>query len=119
HAIVERHGRIVPRRAVVLLRVLTWRRREIEDARQQRRRLLGRKGGHIPFDREQPGEQAVEPDPLFRGERRALRYERRQRWTRRHAHGAVSLSIRDRSASTWCRRVKERKLSCGEPRCAR
>ena len=119
HAIGERHGRVVPRRAVVVLAGRSGGRREIERARQQRRRLVQRQRSDAVFEREQPSEQAVEPHALLGAEGRALRNERRQRGARRKGHPTTSSSIRDRSASISCRRVKARKLSCGDARCAR
>src|SRR5262247_4860910 len=61
HAIGEWHGWVVPWRAVVLAGWGCWC-REVERARQQRRRLVERQRSDAAFGREQPSEQAVEPD---------------------------------------------------------
>src|SRR5574341_1941640 len=54
------------------------------------------------------------PDAVLGGEGRALRDERDR--SRRLDHASASRSTSARSASIWCRRVKARKLSCGEAR---
>ena len=121
HAIGERHGRVVPGRVFLILGFLrrSRRRGEIEPARKQRGRLLQRQWRDALLERKQPREQAVEPDALLGGKRRALRDERGQRCARRDAHSTASLAMRDRSASISCRRVNAWKLSCGDVRCAR
>ena len=114
HAFGQRQGLIVPRRAaVIVLRALGVRR-----ARHQRDSLVSRQRRHARIvERNQPGEEAVEPGALVLGERRGFGH---QRWNRRRHvfHHAASASNIVFSASTSCRRANVRKVSSRAARCA-
>ena len=99
HAIGHRHRRIVPRGAIIGFR--RCRGAAIRHkAGQQLGDFIGGKRRDALLQPEQPGEQAVEPGALLRGERRGFGNEGRDRRPRRHAHAAVSCSTSALSAST-------------------
>ena len=80
HAVGQRHGLVVPGRAVVGLAPAASpapSRSGISPARPPRRQRR-----HAAVQREQAGEKAVEPGALLRGERRAFRQEGRDRRAR-------------------------------------
>ena len=83
HALGERHGLVVPRRAVVF-----FGRTADLDAGQQRRGLLRRQRGGVAIQK--AGEESVQPDALLGGERRALRHDGGKGRTHRRVHGAAS-----------------------------
>ena len=112
HAIGERHRRVVPRRAVV---VVGGRPNATPGTSCA---ASSADSGVTPSQAEQAGEQAVQPGALLRRERRVLRQE--------IGIGGRGVMLMHASASTivlsasisW-RRAKARKLSSREARCAR
>ncbi len=111
HAFGDRHGGVVPgSRPVVAIAC-----RSNLDARHQPCRILRRQRGGFAI--QQPGEEAAQPLPLLRRERRVLRHNAGQGRSQALVHSAASWSKAASTPMSW-RRVKARKVSpCS--RCAR
>ena len=109
HAVGKRHRRIVPRCTVIGV----GGRRQC-DARHELRDLLSRERRHALGQAVKSREQAVQPCPLLRRERRVLRQKGRDRRTRLDAHAASAANAL--SASISCRRANSMKLSAGDTR---
>ncbi len=104
HALAERHGGIVPGRlpvVAVVERAARRRRARPHDVVHQRRGLFGRQRVDAAVERQQAGEEAVEPGALLGRERRGVRNERRDRRRRglRHSTACVSNSVLSASTS--------------------
>ena len=112
HALIERHGRIVPGRLIVI----AVRGRRIRPCRQLDRPRRRQRGAGI--DRQKAGEEAVEPGTLLGAEGRRFRNERRAGRWRLHRHAACSSTNRFKASVSW-RLAKAKKGSSLLSRCAR
>src|ERR1700704_2318009 len=90
HPVIEWHGRVVPRRIVIVFGGRARWRCKIEPVWQQSRRLFRRKRRDTVFERKQPREQTIQPDALLGREWRALRDQRREGRAGRQAHSTAS-----------------------------
>ena len=114
HALGERHGLVVPRRLAVVGVA-----ERVGGAGHQRGVLLGRERGHArAVERDEAGEEAVQPGALLVRERRGLGNERGDRRRDGLAHSTASASNIAFSASASWRLLKARKVS-SSARCAR
>ena len=103
HAVAERHGGVVPRRlpiVAIIKRAARRRRARPHDVVHQRRGLFRRQRVDAAIERQQPGEEAIEPGALLRRKRRGVRNERRDRRRRGLRHSTACVSNSDLSAST-------------------
>jgi hypothetical protein len=117
HAFGQRHGRIVPGRAVIgiLWPILP----RIDETGQQFRHIGGGQRRDAALQPVEAGEQAIEPGALLRRKWRGFGEERWDRRPLRDAHSAASCATMVLSASISWRRAKAMKLSACEARCAR
>ena len=112
HALVDHHGRVVPRRAIIFVAGERLGRGARQIALERR---------DLSLERQHAGEEAVEPGTLLRREGCALGNQRCPCGLRvldRHATGS-SASIMDLSAAASCRRLNSRNVSAGCARWAR
>src|SRR5262249_36851198 len=102
HALIELNGLVVPWRLAVVTvveRPLCDRRRR--RTRHQRRGFFRRQRRYAAVEREEAGEEAIEPFALLGRKRRVLRNEGRERRARREAHAASTATSALSASRSW------------------